>query len=128
MTINDFLAAGAAKEVGVSAEIIKKNYKTQLARQRAEFAKNIGVKLSGNETLKDIMVLVSNSYINKYLVPNKNFVPIILSIVVFLTIKSFGFILNRTSIFFAWLLFKLLEFFNITKKETIPVQKEILRI
>ncbi len=128
MTINDFLAAGAAKELGVSAKVIKRNYKTQLAKQRAEFAKNMGVKLSGGETLKDIMVLVSNSYINKYLVPNQDIVPIILSILVFLTIKSFGFILNRASVFFAWILFKILSFFKIVKKESIPAFRETLKI
>ncbi|MBI3671534.1 hypothetical protein HY249_01935 [Candidatus Azambacteria bacterium] len=128
MSVDEFLIASVAKESGVSADIIKKNFKTQLAKQRNDLASGVGVSLSGAETLNDIMALVANSYIKKYLVPNSSFVPIVLAILVFLSIKSAGFILNRVSVAFAFILFKTFKLLGLLRVEVKQVDKEFITI
>ncbi|MEK7452853.1 MAG: hypothetical protein AAB614_01310 [Patescibacteria group bacterium] len=128
MTIDDFLVGTVSKETGVSTDLIKKNFKSQLEKQRKEFADGVGVSLSGDEKLNDIITLVANSYISKYLVPNESIIPIIFAIFVFLTIKSSGFILNRASVLFATMLFKIMVFFKLIRVEIIKVDKEVLSI
>ena len=128
MTTDDFLAEGVAKEFGVSADVIKRNYKTQLSLQRDELAESLGIELLGEETLEEVMALLANSYVNKYLSPNPNIVPVVFAILIFLAIKSFGFFLNRISVFFAWGLFKTLKVSKILETEITQVDKETLTL
>ncbi len=131
MTLDDFIVTNAIIQNGlnpkeVNIKKIKLSLKSQLNKQKKDISEKLGVKITGNETIEDLLVLSANSYLDKYVKTNQSFIPIIIAIVTFFTIKSFGFILNRLSVFFAWLLFKIMLRFNLARKDIIPEEKEVI--
>ena len=133
MTFDDLMVTSALVQNGldpneVNLNDVKASLKGQLDKQKADISVRLGTKITGSETLDDIFVKVSNSYLDKYVKSNQSFVPIIIAIVTFFTIKSFGFILNRLSVLFAWTSFKLMLRFNLIRKEVIEAEKEKILI
>ncbi len=126
MTLDDFLAEIVADNIGVSANLVKNNFQKEINNQKRELSKSLKVELTGKETFNQIVVKIVNSYINKFVTPNQAIVPFVLAILIFLTIKSLGFLLNRLSVFFSWVIIKFLMFFNIVKTEKIQIEKEKL--
>lgn len=133
MTVDQFVSAGAPDALGgIKDENQKKAVSAALDReiknQRDNLSAQIGVKFTGRETLPDIARLATNTYLSRYLVRYKNIAPIAIAVFIFLTIKSFGFIINRLAVLFAWLLARILLALNIIRKQKITVDKEILTV
>lgn len=133
MTVDQFISAGAPDALGgVKDKAQKKAVLAALDReiknQRDNLSAQIGVKLTGKEILPDIARAATNTYLSRYLVRYKNVAPIAIAVFVFLTIKSFGFIINRLAVLFAWLFAKILLALNIIRKQKISVDKEILTV
>jgi hypothetical protein len=131
MTLDDLIVTNAIIQNGldpseVDIKKIKFSLKSQLNKQKKDISERLGVKIMGDEKVDDLLVLSANSYLDKYVKTNQSFIPIIIAIVTFFTIKSFGFILNRLSVFFAWILFKIMLHFGIIRKDVIPEEKEVI--
>lgn len=105
---------------------IKKNQKTEIAKQRAEFSDRFSIELTGDETIDVLMAGVANSYITKYAASYGTFAPLIIAVATFLGIKSFGFFLNRLSVLFAWILYRVLHMAGLVRVEEVDVKKEKL--
>lgn len=133
MTVDQLLSAGAQDALGgVKDENQKKAVSAAVDRemknQKDNLSKQIGVSLTGRETLAGIAHSVTNTYLSRYLVRYKDVAPIAIAVFIFLTIKSFGFIINRLAVFFTWLLAGMLLKANIIRKQKITVDKEVLTV
>lgn len=133
MTVDQLLSAGAQDALGgVKDENQKKTISTAVDRemknQKNNLSKQIGVNLTGRETLSDIARSVTNTYLSRYLVRYKDVAPIAIAIFIFLTIKSFGFIINRLAALFAWIFAGILLKISIIRKQKITVDKEVLTV
>jgi len=131
MTLDDIIITNSVIQNGLDPEAvdlkkIKIAARSQLNKQKKDIAEKLGIKIKGDEKVDDLLVLSANSYLDKYVKTNQSFIPIIMAIVTFFTVKSFGFILNRLSVFFAWLLFKTMLHFGIIRKDVIPEEKEVI--
>lgn len=107
---------------------VKKNQKNEIAKQRAEFSKRFGVELKGDEKLDELMAKIINSYIAKYAVSYEKFIPEATAVATFLGIKSLGFFLNRFSVLFAWILYRILRSVGVIRMEEVDIKKEKLLI
>lgn len=132
MNIDEFLTASARESalsqfgsIPQQAEAIIKN---EVAKERATLSKQFDVALTGNEKLEDMLAIMTNSYLQKYLGSYKNLVPFVVAISVFLSIKSFGFILDRFAVFIAWIATKALIASGVMVKKKITTEKETLTI
>lgn len=133
ITVDQFLSSGvndALNEIkndkqraAVSATIDQ-----QIRKQKDDLSEQIGVKLTGQETLPDITQSVTNMYLSRYLIRYKDVAPIAIAVLMFLTIKSFGFAIDRIAVLFAWIFARILLASNIIRKQKITVDKEILTI
>ena len=133
MTVDQFLSSGASNALdGVKNDnqraAISAVIEQEIKKQRDNLSGQIDVKLTGQETLSDIARSVSNTYLSRYLIRYKDIAPAAIAIFIFLTIKSFGFIINRLAVLFAWLFAKILLNTNIIRKQKITVDKEILTV
>lgn len=105
---------------------VKKNQKNEIAKQRAEFSKRFGVEFKGDEKSDELMAKISNSYIAKYAISYEKFIPEATAATAFLGIKSLGFFLNRFSVLFAWVLYRILRSVGLVRMEEVDVKKEKL--
>lgn len=133
MTVDQLLSVGAQDALGgIKDENQKKAVliavDREIKNQRDNLSKQIGVDLTGRETLSDVANSATNTYLSRYLVRYKDVAPIAIAVFIFLTIKSFGFIINRLAAFFAWILAGILLKINIIRKQKITVDKEILTV
>src|SRR3989344_4346789 len=112
MSIDEFFTASAQESVKIQFKSVPKQAEALIAseaiRQRDTLSKRFDVALSGKETLGELLPIATNSYLKRYLGSYKDLVPLLVAISVFLTIKSFGFILDRLAVLIAWLSAKVL--------------------
>ncbi len=128
MNVDEFLLKSASLQTGISESVLKKNFSAELKKQRQELSKNLGLELSGKDTLLSLMVKKSNFYIEKYISSNERIIPFVFALFVFLTIKSFGFFLNRFGVFLAWIAFEALKLLKVIRIEKGQTEKEIVKI
>lgn len=126
MTVDEFFLAGAniAKAPMQAQTLIQ----AEVVKQRDGLAQQLGVHLSGNEDFKKLLTLIADSYINRYFVSYRDFIPMVVAAFVFLAVKSFGFIVDRFAVFFAWSIAQLLVAAGVVRKEKTMVEKEILTV
>jgi len=86
------------------------------------------IKLKGGESTEDIIYLLVNKQISKFLLQFQQYLPLILTIGFFSLVKSIGFILMYIVIFFSWLIFRILVSFGAIKINVQPVVQEIIEI
>lgn len=113
---------------GAAAGLAEKEIQEQIKHQRLGLGKRIGVELTGREDLEGLIILVSNSYINRYAQSYREFIPMVVAVSVFFSFKSLSFFINRLALFLAWVLAQILRSANIIKKQTAQVDKETLVI
>ena len=118
----------ALQGIKISQTLIDKEIQNELNKQKAELGKKLGIEITGKENFSELVSSLFNSYINRYLSPYKEFLPLVVAVSVFLTFKSFGFFVNRLSLLIAWILSQILMAANVIKKQTATVEKEILSI
>ena len=118
----------ALQGIKISQTLIDKEIQNELNKQKAELGKKLGIEITGKENFSRLVSSLFNSYINRYLSPYKEFLPLVVAVSVFLTFKSFGFFVNRLSLLIAWILSQILMAANVIKKQTATVEKEILSI
>lgn len=134
MTVDEFFSAGASSAMAKGADIATMSAQTraligaEVARQRNGLTEQLGVRLSGSEDFKELVALIADTYINRYLVSYKDFIPAVVAAFVFLSVKSLGFILDRFAVLFAWGIARLLVAAGVIRKEKIMVEKEILAV
>ncbi len=132
MTLDEFLLAGANDSATAQFGSIPKQAQglidAEVIKQRDAFGKQAGVAITGKETISDMFVLIANEYLNRYLFLYKNFVPLLVALSVFLSIKSIGFIINRFAVGTAWLIAHLLMAFGVIAKQKVTAEREILAI
>jgi len=126
MTLDQFIRSSITPQIppGVSQADIK----AAITIQREALGKQFGATFTGNENTAQALTLIANGYINKYLASYKDFVPLVVAILVFLTIKSVGFIINRLSVSIAWLASLILVATGVARREKTSVEKEELVI
>lgn len=132
MSIDEFFIASAGESVKAQFGSVPKQAEALITdgvvKQRDSLSKQFGVALSGKETLGELLSIVTNSYLKRYLGSYKNLVPLLVALSVFLTIKSFGFILDRLAVLVAWLSAKALIASGVMLKRKIPTERETLTI
>lgn len=126
MTLDQFIGASVAPQIPVG--ISKVNVDAAIAMQRAALGHQFGVTFTGKESTAEALTLVANGYVNKYLTSYKDFVPLVVAILVFLTVKSVGFIIDRLSVLVAWIASLILVATGVARKEKTTVEKEVLVI
>lgn len=131
MTLDEFIESSVTsslKDAGVaslSAEM-RALVRAKIAEQKAGFEEQLGMKLSGSERFDEMLAGAANSYLNRYLVSYKDFLPIMVAVLVFLTVKSLGFIINRLSVGCAWLFTRALMASGVVRMDKVMVEKETL--
>ena len=126
--ISGVISPQALQGIKISQTLIDKEIQNELNKQKAELGKKLGIEITGKENFSELVSSLFNSYINRYLSPYKEFLPLVVAVSVFLTFKSFGFFVNRLSLLIAWILSQILMAANVIKKQTATVEKEILSI
>ena len=133
MTLDEFFLAGAGASLDNLGNMkenaaIKALIDQEIKKQRGSLSEQIGVKLTGQEKLPDIISAVSGAYLSRYLTRYQNIAPAIIALSVFLGVKSFGLIIDRLAVLLAWIFAKILLALNIIRKQKTTVDKEILTI
>ncbi len=132
MTVDDFFAAGAeeavTKQFGSVSKQARQLVDREAVKQRDGLGLQLGVTLTGKETIGDLFVAVSNMYLNRYLPTYKDFVPMVMAISVFVSIISVGFLINRLAVALAWLLFRGLKASGAVTVRKIATEKEVLTL
>ena len=133
MTLDEFFSAGAGASLDNLGNMkknaaIKALLDQEIKKQRESLSEQIGVKLTGQEKLPDIISAVSGAYLSRYLTRYQNIAPAIIALSVFLGVKSFGLIIDRLAVLLAWIFAKILLALNIIRKQKTTVDKEILTI
>ncbi len=131
MSLDEFFLASASIElkgmdIAKAPPQAQSLIRAEVIKQRDGLAQQLGIRLSGSENLKELLALAANAYINRYFISYKDFVPALVAAFVFLSVKSFGFIVDRFAVFFAWGIARLLIAVGIARKEKTTVEKEIL--
>lgn len=132
ISIDEFFTASTQNSVKEQFGSVPKQAEMLIAgevvKQRDALSKRFGTALTGKETLGELLPIVTNSYLKRYLGSYKDLVPFVVAISVFLTIKSFGFILDRLAVLVAWLSAKALIASGVMLKRKIPAERETLTI
>lgn len=135
MTVDEFLSASMANSIPAEqASAIAGNKKMQAAlagevgKQRNALGEQFGVTLDGGERFQDLLVLVADSYISRYLTSYQAFIPIIVALSVFLAVKSVGFLFSRAAVLCAWLIMKACVAFGVVERKKETVEKEIFTV
>ena len=132
MTVDEFFSAGAESaakaQLGQVSQQAQQLIGREAAKQRDELGKQFGVSLTGNETIGDLFASVSNAYLGRFMPSYEAFVPIVVALSVFLSIKSFGFLLNRLALALAWLVSRLLTASGVIIKQKIATEREALTL
>ncbi len=118
----------ALQGIKISQALIDKEIQNELNKQKTELGKKLGIEITGKENFSELVSSLFNSYVNRYLSPYKEFLPLVVAVSVFLTFKSFGFFVNRFALLIAWILAQILMAANVIKKQTETVDKEILGV
>lgn len=135
MTVDEFLSASMASQVpkqyahaAAADRRVQAALASEVNKQRGALGDKFGITLKGDEQFKDIMALVANSYLSRYLTSYQAFIPIIVALSVFLSIKSVGFLFSRAAVVCAWLCMKVLLACGVVEQKTETTEKEVLAI
>lgn len=135
MTVDEFLEASATdmlKQKYGEGALANKQVRSALAdaveKQRNELVRQLRIPLEGDERVKDILGLLTDRYLNSYLVSYRDFVPFVVAVSVFLAVKSVGFFVGKISVFIAWLSAHALIALGIIERKKESTEKEALSL
>lgn len=109
----------------ILSDIIKNNPKL-IAKLRSDFEKQFGVKVEEGQSLTSIAVGTINSYIDKFTVPFKNYIPLVLAVSFFFSLKILGSLFVGAALFLAGIIFSLLKSIGIVKINKVGAMRETL--
>ena len=117
------------KKKGVSvSQTAKGEFNRMISAQRAELAKNFGIKLSGQEKLSDVFYNTVSVKIQDLLGPYKPYIPYASAIALFLAFKTFTLPLFYISMLITFVLIRLMVATNILKVEKQSIEVERLTL
>lgn len=127
-TVNDLLIKILGQELvakGVSIERIpQSDLRRLLEAERGELTKFLGVALTGNEKIVDVFYSAVTSRVSDLLGPYKRFLPAASAVVFFFAFKALTLPLYYLTLFFTFLLIKILITFKILHREMQQVEVE----
>lgn len=131
MTLDEFIESSVTyslRDAGVSSlpPEARALVRAKIAEQKAGFEEQLGMELSGSERFEEVLAGAANGYLNRYLVSYKDFLPLTVAALVFLAVKSLGFVINRLSVGLAWLFTRALMASGVVRTEKVAVEKETL--
>lgn len=126
-TVDDILVSLSMKEFGENLKNLPHaNIKNLLAAGRAQFSDQLGIALSGKETVADVFYEYASDQIEKYSLPYKQYIPIVLTVGYFTALRFFFYLFSLiiSIIFpaFAAMLFKI----GFLQKKSIMVEKQVV--
>lgn len=100
----------------------------QLAQQRVEFSKKLGIEIEGNETLNDFLYKLANSQIDNLGGSSKKYIPLVFAIVLFFVLRGLVIILIPFIVLFSCFLIKILISTGFAKITTKSIEIENIEV
>ena len=100
----------------------------QLSRQRAEFSEKLGIEIEGDETLNDVLYKLVSAQINVAGAPYKKYIPIVLAIGLFFSLRVLTIILIPIIVLFSIFIIKILIAVGFAKINIKPMEAEGIEI
>ena len=96
------------------------------AAGRKAYAEQFGIRLTGKETMAEVLYVISLARIKNYAGDYLSYVPILATASYFFALKALSIIFYYLAILLIFILLKLFIVIGLVKKELIPAEKEVL--
>ena len=127
MTINDLILGQAKTQPGFAA--LSAAQREELLRQgRAVLSKQFGITLTGNERMADILYRTTNTQIERFVGPYRDYLPFIAALGFFIAVKAVTLPLYWATLLLIFLVVKLLTSAGVLRKTTTTVSVERLQL
>ena len=127
MTVNELILDQAKAQPGFTA--LSAGERLELLRQgRAVLSEQFGIALTGNEKMGDILYRTTNTQLERFAGPYREYLPFIAALGFFIAVKAVTLPVYWATLFLIFLVVKLLTSAGVLKKTTATMQVERLEL
>jgi hypothetical protein len=130
LDINELMKDKTIKNL-IEEQLVKKSKNVDqrlIAQERNEFAQSLGIKLTGKETMAEVLNKLINSRLGEFIGPYYKYVPLVIVVIFFFLLRFIFGLVGFIAIIFAQLIFTILRVLKVVEVVVVTKEGEAIKI